>query len=194
MRITLRLLTFLQTLFCVAAPWLAAAASARADIWPGTVTWVTDGDTLWVRPDTGGPARKLRLQGIDAPERCQSGGAQARQALIALALHQRVSVQTHARDSWGRAIATVRLSGKGGKSGEDVAARMVCQGWAWSSGRGRHPGPYAAQQAAARQARLGVFVPTAEPQRPADFRRRHGPCEPARQPNSPARRKARAAR
>ena len=102
------------------------------------------------------------------------GASQAvAQALIALALNQRVSVQTHARDGWGRSLATVRLRGKGG---EDVAARMARQGWAWSYGRGRSRGPYAAQEAAARQARRGVFAHAAEPERPADFRRRHGPC------------------
>ena len=159
--------------FLATAFLLLVAVSAHADAWQGTVTWVTDGDTLWVRPDTGGRARKLRLQGVDAPESCQSGGAQARQALIALALNQRVSVQTHARDGWGRSLATVRLRGKGG---EDVAARMARQGWAWSYGRGRSRGPYAAQEAAARQARRGVFAHAAEPERPADFRRRHGPC------------------
>lgn len=165
------LLPFSLPRFLAAAFLLLAATCARADAWQGTVTWVTDGDTLWVRPDAGGRARKLRLQGVDAPESCQSGGAQARQALIALALNQRVSVQTHARDGWGRSLATVRLRDKGG---EDVAARMARQGWAWSYGRGR--GPYAEQEAAARQARQGVFAHAAEPERPADFRRRHGPC------------------
>ncbi len=151
--------------------------AAGANEWRGTVVRVTDGDTLWVRPDGGGRARKLRLRGMDAPESCQSGGPQASRALAALALRKRVHVATHARDKWGRLIATVRLQGP---RGEDVAARMVAQGWAWSHGRGG--GPYARQQAAARQARRGIFTRSLHPQRPADFRRKHGACARVKRP------------
>ena len=62
------LLPFSLPRFLAAAFLLLAATCARADAWQGTVTWVTDGDTLWVRPDAGGRARKLRLKGVDAPE------------------------------------------------------------------------------------------------------------------------------
>ena len=39
--------------------------------WPGVVTHVSDGDTVWVQPLQGGEAYKVRLLGIDAPEICQ---------------------------------------------------------------------------------------------------------------------------
>jgi endonuclease YncB( thermonuclease family) len=35
--------------------------------WPGIVTHVSDGDTVWVQPLQGGEAHKVRLLGIDAP-------------------------------------------------------------------------------------------------------------------------------
>ncbi|MDP3310892.1 MAG: thermonuclease family protein, partial [Polaromonas sp.] len=66
----------------VAALWLACALQAgAAQPWQGTVTRVSDGDTLWVRPAAGGKPLKVRIDGIDAPEICQAGGRAARKAL-----------------------------------------------------------------------------------------------------------------
>lgn len=133
------------------------------------VSRVFDGDTLWVKPLAGGRYRKLRLDGLDAPEICQSGGLAAREALASLVLNQVVMVRVRAFDSYGRALAQVSVDGK------DAAALLVRSGHAWSS-RWRHgPGPYAAEEALARTERKGIFgVQDAE--LPYQFRRRHGPC------------------
>lgn len=133
----------------------------------GVVTHVTDGDTLWVRPAEGAPV-KLRVQGIDAPERCQAWGPQAREALASRVLHRRVQVRTRATDGYHRTIGTLRLDG------EDVAAWMVREGHAWSQHYRRSLGPYASQEAEARRLRRGLFAaPAVEPR---EFRKAHGPC------------------
>jgi micrococcal nuclease len=144
---------------------------ARSLAMAGTVVHVTDGDTLWLKPDTAGEKPlKLRLAGIDAPEHCQSGGAQAGAALAARVLHRRVQASIRATDDFQRAVATVRLDG------EDIGAWMVLQGHAWSRGYRHAPGPYAREEAEARAARRGVFAdPRA--QDPRLFRKQHGPCE-----------------
>ena len=80
-------LRWLALAFALLAPALHAAG-LRA-----TVTYVNDGDTLWVRPVRGGPRLELRLLGIDAPERCQAFGAEARQALRQRVLYQAVEVR-----------------------------------------------------------------------------------------------------
>jgi micrococcal nuclease len=140
-----------------------------------TVTRVSDGDTLWVRVhDSGASAaprrlQKIRLQGIDAPERCQAWGAQAKSALEARVLHRRVRLQRHATDDYRRGVATLQVDG------EDVGAWMVGQGHAWSAGPGGGAGPYAAQQRLAQLARRGLFADR-DPVEPRVFRRRHGPC------------------
>jgi micrococcal nuclease len=146
-------------------------AEARPLVIDGTVVHVTDGDTLWIKPDAAGEKPfKLRLAGIDAPERCQSGGAQAGAALAARVLHRRVQAVTRATDDFQRAVATVRLDG------EDIAAWLVLQGHAWTRGYRHAPGPYARQEAEARAARRGIFAdPLA--QDPRSFRKLHGPCE-----------------
>ncbi len=141
----------------------------------GVVTRVSDGDTLWIRPDAPPGGRqakpfKLRLQGIDAPERCQAWGPQAQAALAARVLHRRVELQSRgASDDYGRALGNVLLAG------EDVSGWMVSQGHAWSYRHRRSPGPYAAQEQAARQSGKGLF---ADPRavEPREFRKAHGPC------------------
>lgn len=147
---------------------LASSANAR-ETFAGQVTYVTDGDTLWVQPDGGGVAHKLRLTGMDAPEICQHGGKAARDLLAQLALQRRVAVDVAYFDRYGRGLATVRLDG------QDLAAQMVRAGQAWSYGWRGRPGRYAAEEALARQARLGVFAP-AQPESPRAFRKRHGSC------------------
>lgn len=146
-------------------------AEARSVVIEGTVVHVTDGDTLWLKPDAAGDIPfKLRLAGIDAPERCQAGGAQAGAALAQRVLHRHVQVVTRATDDFQRVVATLRLDG------EDIAAWLVLQGHAWTRGYRHSPGPYARQEAEARAARRGVFAdPLA--QDPRVFRKLHGPCE-----------------
>ena len=133
------------------------------------VTRVSDGDTLWVRPLAGGTYRKLRIEGIDAPESCQEGGAAAREALAGRLLDQPVTVRERRRDDYGRAL--VRLTHRG----EDIGAWLVGQGWAWSYRWRHNDGPFAAEEQRARAAQRGIFRDPA-PEEPRDFRRRHGPC------------------
>ena len=143
--------------------WALAATLA------GTVTHVTDGDSLWVRPAHGGAPLELRLRHVDAPERCQAHGTEAREALAQRVLRQPVRVQTHGVDDYGRTLATVT------HRGQDIGAWLVQQGHAWSDDRARGRGPYAAQQQRARQARRGLWQ-APQPMRPRQFRQAHGRC------------------
>ncbi len=152
---------------------LIATAAGPALALSGVVTRVSDGDTVWVRPDDA-PERKrvkVRLVGIDAPERCQPWGAEAAAALSARVLNRRVEVPTRGVDAHGRLLGGLRLA-----DGSDVAAWMVSQGLAWSPRHRRHPGPYAREQREARERRAGLFADAA-PMEPWLFRRMHGPCE-----------------
>jgi endonuclease YncB( thermonuclease family) len=149
------------------------AAQAIAQSLSGSVTLVIDGDTLWIRPDSGDAnARKpraFRLRDIDAPESCQAWGPQARAALEARVLHRHVWLRSHATDTFQRQVATLALDG------EDIGAWMVAQGHAWNSGHGQQRGAYAAQETAARIARRGLFA-QADALEPRKFRGLHGPC------------------
>lgn len=59
----------------------AAGGAWSGSLWLAQVTHVTDGDTLWVRPERGGKPVKIRISSIDAPEICQASGPAAQAAL-----------------------------------------------------------------------------------------------------------------
>lgn len=160
---------WLTLLVLTLSPGLTGAQAATKASWQGTVTHVTDGDTLWVRPAGSGPPRQIRLDGMDAPEICQLHGEASRAVLVARVLGQQVQVQVRRSDDYGRLLARVTLRG------QDVGAWMVSQGQAWSYRYRRNAGPYAAQEAQARSHRRGLFA-DARPEPPRDFRKRHGSC------------------
>ena len=154
----------------LAAAMSSAVAAPRERVLHGTVTYVSDGDTLWLRTgDVNAPPLKLRLAGIDAPERCQAHGETSHKALQARLIGHHVTAYSRAIDVHGRHIARVHYQGM------DVAAWLVAQGHAWSPGHRGRPGPYAQQEQAARRAGRGLFAdPAALP--PSEFRRRNGSC------------------
>jgi endonuclease YncB( thermonuclease family) len=162
-------MTFLHCITATTLLW-GLAHSACAGSFEGVVTHVTDGDSLWVRPASGGAPREVRLRGIDAPEICQPHGAASREALAARVLHQRVMVASRMRDDYQRALGNVSQGGK------DLGRWMVSRGHAWSYRFRRDPGPYAKEEAHARRARLGLWSGHT-PLRPRDFRKRHGSCK-----------------
>ena len=155
---------------------LAAVGTSSSSAWAsgvqsGVVTRVVDGDTVWVAVAGGGKPIKVRIEGIDAPEICQPGGASSQDALRRRLLGSQVSLSLHFQDDYGRMLATIH------QQGEDVGRWMVSSGHAWSyryRGRARL---YAEEEARARAARRGLFGQS-DPEDPRSFRKRHGSCYP----------------
>jgi micrococcal nuclease len=152
--------------------FLAMPAQAKV-VFSGLVSYVTDGDTLWVKPDSGGGPYKLRIVGLDAPEICQAGGSASRAALEQWVLHRQVRVTVQRKDIYGRGLAELTISGN------DVGALMVNSGHAWSYGWRGKPGPYASLESSARENRRGLFAANRW-ENPQNFRKRHGSCYPAK--------------
>ena len=152
--------------------WGSSASTAHAAdvVYEARVSRVHDGDTLWVRPVDGGRHRKLRIDGIDAPEICQAGGVAARDALRNRVMDRVVVVRERSTDRYGRALVKLGLG-----QDDDVAEWLVDRGLAWSYRWRQSLGPYADQEAEARDRRLGLFGES-QPELPGDFRKRHGPC------------------
>ena len=69
------------------------------------VTKVIDGDTFL----TNRRKNPVRLADIDTPEKRQPGYQDAKKDLEKLILNQEVSVDTVARDKYGRAVADVKI-------------------------------------------------------------------------------------
>jgi len=150
----------------LAPPWSVQAA----ETWAGWVSWVMDGDTvLLVREGQHEPV-KLRIEGIDAPETCQPGGAESRDALIRLALRKPVQVFDVGRDSYGRQVGRLSVDGV------DLGAEMVRTGMAWAYRFRTGKGPYASLQRQAQKQKMGVFSAVGTAMSPPVFRKFHGTC------------------
>lgn len=95
---------------------LFGASVAQAQV----VERVLDGDTIILK---GG--ERVRFYGIDAPEKEQVWGMEAKAALEKLVLGKRVVLFRNGKDRYGRTIARVSVNH------QDVGIEMVSQGHAW---------------------------------------------------------------
>jgi micrococcal nuclease len=163
-------------LFSVCCRWLVLMASLvlapahAARSWEGRVTYVTDGDTLWVQPLSGGAPLKLRLEGLDAPEICQPWGPESQRALSALLQGQPVRVHAKGQDAYGRRLSQIQFQG------QDVGQWLVHQGHAWSIRFQGRAGRYAPEQQDAQKHSRGLFSQPEPRLTPRQFRQRHGAC------------------
>lgn len=149
-----------------ATPGLAEGGSAEGGIVISGQATVIDGDTLVVGD------RRVRLWGIDAPERDQvcedeAGGAwpcgeEAAIALDAFIDDRRVQCYWLYDDRFGRAVATCR------RDGVDIGGWLVREGWAldWPRYSG---GAYAKTQEEAQRDGEGLWRGTFVP--PWDWRK-----------------------
>ena len=69
------------------------------------VTKVIDGDTFM----TGSRKNAVRLSNVDTPEKGQSGYSNAKTELTKLIQGKEVSIDTKARDKYGRSVANVKI-------------------------------------------------------------------------------------
>ncbi len=79
---------------------LFLSLAASADSLTGKVVKVVDGDTLYVL-DANSEQHKIRLAGIDAPERKQSYGLASRKHLALIVAGKQVTVEYQKRDRYG---------------------------------------------------------------------------------------------
>lgn len=88
----------------------ACSVGAVSDEIEGKVVSVADGDTITVLGPNNNQ-HKIRLAGIDCPERKQAWGNKARQAVSDLVFGEHVSVFTQSKDRYDRLIGVVYVNG-----------------------------------------------------------------------------------
>jgi len=115
-----RQLSRLPTLFGLAL----LIGSAWADELAGRVVGIADGDTLTVLTADYRKER-VRLPGIDAPEKRQAFGQVSRRHLSDLAYDKTVSVVFHKRDRYQRILGKVLVNGA------DAGLDQIRSGLAW---------------------------------------------------------------
>jgi endonuclease YncB( thermonuclease family) len=144
------------------------------------VVGVTDGDTITVLDDQK-RTHKIRLQGIDAPERKQAFSERSKQNLSRLVFGRRVVVHERGRDRWGRILGKVMVAPPDCPSSNcpatfDVNLAQIESGLAWWYRRfARDQAPedraaYEAAEARAREAKAGLWSDPS-PVPPWEFRR-----------------------
>jgi endonuclease YncB( thermonuclease family) len=97
---------------------------AQAKILTGRVVKISDGDTLTVL-DESKRQHKVRLVGIDAPERKQAFGTVSRQNLADLVFGKKVAVEWSKQDHYQRVLGKVLLNG------QDINLKQIKAGLAW---------------------------------------------------------------
>jgi len=90
----------------------------------GQVVGVLDGDTITIL-DTANIQYKIRLSGIDAPEKKQAFGATSKKNLSDMVFTKSVNVSWHKKDRYGRLIGKVLINDI------DVNLKQIESGMAW---------------------------------------------------------------
>lgn len=135
----------------------------------GRVIRVTDGDTITIL-DGKNEQHKIRLAGIDAPEKKQAFGTRSKQALSDDVFGKTVIVDWNKRDRYKRIVGKVMVDG------QDMNLKQVKRGMAWHYKKyeGEQDvedrSDYAQAEDLARRGRLGLWRDDS-PVAPWDFRR-----------------------
>ena len=138
-------------------------ASAQ-DRFTGKVVAVADGDTISVMRD--GRSVRVRLEGIDCPERGQDFSQRAKQFTSDRTFGKEVTVDVQDVDRYGRLVARVHVGG------EDVSLALVHAGLAWHYTRYSRDPQLAEAERSARMVKLGLWG-QGSPTPPWEFRQLH---------------------
>lgn len=144
----------------------AAAVFSQAAVYPftieGQVVAITDGDTIKILRDQ--KQYKIRLNGIDAPEKTQAYGRKSKAYLSGLVFGKNVAVIVRDTDRYGRYVGDVMLDGK------SANAAMVAAGYAWFYAAYSKDQSLALLERQAKAKRLGLWA-DASPTPPWEYRR-----------------------
>jgi micrococcal nuclease len=149
------------------------ACSAHAETLTGYVVGISDGDTVTVL-DASRQQHKIRLAGIDAPEKALAFGDRSKQHLATLVFNKNVSVEWNKQDRYGRTVGKIMVNGLDANL-EQVKAGM---GW-WYREYAKEQSPadrrlYEQAEQHAKAQRAGLWR-DANPMPPWDFRHSGGP-------------------
>ena len=154
--------------FLLAALLLPLQASA--DTLQGHVIGVTDGDTITLL-DASKTQHKIRVAGIDAPEKKQPFGQRSKESLSSLAFDKDLTIEWSKKDRYGRIVGKLL-----DRRGRDLNLEQVKMGMAWHYKKyEKEQSPddrrlYAAAEDAARAKRVGLWSDPS-PVPPWDYRK-----------------------
>ena len=148
--------------------WFGFVFQAAGAVYEARVVKIMDGVTIETL-DSARHTERVRISGIDAPERKQAYGTQARQRLADLVGGREVTVYWDKRDRYGRTVGKITVDGR------DVGLTMIRDGfawWYWKYADEQNPADrmlYETAELAARKAKRGLWSER-DPMAPWDYR------------------------
>ena len=149
---------------------LSLSNFVNAKTMEGLVVGVADGDTITVL-DPQKNTYKIRLQGIDAPEKKQAFGEKSKQSLHDLVHGKQVHIEYDKEDKYGRTVGKVTLGDL------DVCLQQLVLGMAWHYKKYQNEqsatdrAVYSETESKSKSLRLGLWADDA-PMPPWEFRKK----------------------
>lgn len=140
-------------------------STVAGTIFTGKVIKIVDGDTYDILLDNN-TTKRIRMEGIDAPEKGMAFYTSAKDYLGALCFGQVVSATQTSIDRYGRTVAKSFLS-----NGNELGLLMVEAGYAWHFKKYSTDAELANAELGAREKHLGLWVDE-NPMAPWDKRKR----------------------
>lgn len=135
-----------------------------AQIYKGKAVKIADGDTFTLLVN-GKEQVKVRIDGIDAPEKGQVYGNRAKESLSNMIWGEVIIVNVSKTDRYGRSIGKVSTARI-----KDVGLEMIKAGFAWQYRDYNNAPAYTQAENHARKFKLGLWQDD-NPIRPQDFRK-----------------------
>jgi len=130
--------------------FVVIASFIQSQTLTGKVIAVTDGDTIVLLVET--QQYKIRLNGIDCPEKKQAFGSQAKQFTSERVYGQSVRAVVKDKDRYGRLVCDIYLP-----NGEKLNEEIVRNGFAWHYKKYSKDKKLAGLEIQARNNRLGLW-------------------------------------
>jgi micrococcal nuclease len=131
---------------------LFLALSFSISVFTAKVIGITDGDSIVVLNEKNEQI-KIRLEGIDCPEKGQAFGQKAKQATSDLCFNRSVRIEKYGTDFFGRTLARVYVGNV------CVNKELIKQGMAWHFKKYNKDPELAKLEIEARKAKVGLWAP-----------------------------------
>ena len=145
--------------------FLILVTSLFADTISGNIIKISDGDTITCL-DSGNVQHKIRLYGIDAPEKSQFFGQKSKEFLANRIFNKIVEVEILSKDKYNRSIGKVYLKG------DYINLELVQNGQAWVYVHYCKDKEMLAAEAVAKELKKGLWSDSEKPVAPWEFRRK----------------------
>jgi endonuclease YncB( thermonuclease family) len=168
----------MKTIFTTLFTCLIFSLPVAADTITGKVVGIADGDTVTVL-DASKIEYKIRLAGIDAPEKAQAFGNRSKEHLSGLVYGKSVTVDWNKKDAYGRTVGKILVAGT------DANLAQIQAGMAWHYKKYQNEqsssdrASYSQAEDSARTHRTGLWADP-NPIPPSDFRHSTGDASPTK--------------